>query len=621
MVRFGIGTKLALGFAGVLLLLVISSGVNYWNVKFLEGELQRLTGEEFTLTLAAKDLAISVQAQSQQIMAYAATRDARQPPRIKEGREATEQYLSWLEFGAQSRPELSPLVEKLRGYQQTFNNLVDKVLTAPDSTAPQQLILMADNARNLGDVLSKAVEEVNRYQDATLTHMRAEAEASARRAVMAGLMLTVAAVVLGCVVSFLIHRVITGPVRRLTDELSEIAKGAGDLTKTIEIHSQDELGQLARSFNEMVSGLGGMVAQIVQAGNEINELTADMRESSGGVSRTVCEVSEAIRQVAIGAQSQSSSLKVTNQTLCELRGAVEHIATGAQKQAAHSQQMSDLVEDMVRTLSQVAEEAGSVSEESRQAARAAEEGAEVINQTLESMSRIRNVVRDAAASVEELGESGRRIGAILDVVTGIAKKTNLLALNAAIEAARVGSAGRGFAVVAEEIRNLADGASRSVTEIAGLLSGIERGTAAAVAAARIGTVEVEEGSRLATRAGEALTEILSRIQQADVGVHRISSASQKVAESTREVSRSVMEMAGIVEENTAATEEMAAGADHIVSSVETVAQVSESQSVVADQVAASADRTRGAVHDIASRIDRLSQVAERLQALVSRFRV
>lgn len=138
------------------------------------------------------------------------------------------------------------------------------------------------------------------------------------------------------------------------------------------------------------------------------------------------------------------------------------------------------------------------------------------------MERIKTTVTESGERIKQLGEQSKAIGEIIQVIDDIAEQTNLLALNAAIEAARAGEHGKGFAVVADEVRKLAERSGKATKEIANLIISIQKGTDNAVSAMEKGISEVENGSRFAHDAGQALKEILVTVERANQQVQIIS---------------------------------------------------------------------------------------------------
>ena len=203
------------------------------------------------------------------------------------------------------------------------------------------------------------------------------------------------------------------PLGQMVGLLGEIADGAGDLTRRLDVDRRDEIGALARSFNTVMAKLHDIIAEVKLA-------TADVAEAARSVSGASAEL-------ASGSQSQAGSLEETAASLEELTGTVR-------QNADHARQASALAAD---------------------SRRAAEQGGDVVAR--------------AVTSVRDITTASRRIGEITGVIDEIAFQTNLLALNAAVEAARAGEHGRGFAVVAAEVRSLAHRSAAAAKEIKGVI--------------------------------------------------------------------------------------------------------------------------------------------------------
>ncbi len=203
------------------------------------------------------------------------------------------------------------------------------------------------------------------------------------------------------------------PLGQMVGLLGEIADGAGDLTRRLDVDRRDEIGALARSFNTVMAKLHDIIAEVKLA-------TADVADAARSVSGASAEL-------ASGSQSQAGSLEETAASLEELTGTVR-------QNADHARQASALAAD---------------------SRRAAEHGGDVVAR--------------AVTSVRDITTASRRIGEITGVIDEIAFQTNLLALNAAVEAARAGEHGRGFAVVAAEVRSLAHRSAAAAREIKTLI--------------------------------------------------------------------------------------------------------------------------------------------------------
>jgi methyl-accepting chemotaxis protein len=305
------------------------------------------------------------------------------------------------------------------------------------------------------------------------------------------------------------------PLRVLKSNLDDIAAGDGDLTHRLTITSSDELGDLAASFNRFVDKIHAMVRQVAQRTTELDGL-----------------VGQATQQTM---RSEQAMQRQRNET--------DRVATAINEMssAAHEVAMS----------AQRAAEAAAQTDQQGHAAR------KVVGDNITGMSALVSDIRLSGTSLDELQQDVRSIVSVLDVIRSIADQTNLLALNAAIEAARAGEAGRGFAVVADEVRALASRTQQSTQEIQGMITRLEAGTSASVAAMQRST-EAGEGANQQTNAvGASLDSISTLIGTINAMNAQIASAAEEQTSVAEEINRSVHQIAGAVDSLAEETEQSA----------------------------------------------------------------
>ncbi len=319
--------------------------------------------------------------------------------------------------------------------------------------------------------------------------------------------------ILAVVLALFITRGITNPVKNLTENMKQAEEG--DLTVQAITKAKDELGQLATSFNHMLSGQEGMIKKVLQ--------TAD--------------------NVATSSQTLSSAVEESNAAMQEIASTVEgEIAQKAQDIALISNQ---------------------ASESGTQTQKTAAEGEKAVEEAVDTMKEIDQAASEVGTVIGDLDEASKKIGVIVNTITGIADQTNLLALNAAIEAARAGEQGKGFAVVAEEVRKLAEGSSSAAGEIGSLISDIQGRTGNAVEKMNIASEIVSKGTQLGEAAREHLQEIRKAVDEVGEFIKEISAAVEEQSASSEEIAASTQEQTGVLESISSTTNELSEVAEEL----------------------------------------------------------
>jgi methyl-accepting chemotaxis protein len=225
--------------------------------------------------------------------------------------------------------------------------------------------------------------------------------------------------------------------------------------------------------------------------------------------------------------------------------------------------VASAVEEMTKTIVENSRNASSTADTAKEAKMAAEQGGLVVEETVGGMRRIAEVVKQSAGTVQELGKSSDQIGEIIGVIDDIADQTNLLALNAAIEAARAGDQGRGFAVVADEVRKLAERTTKATKEIAGMIKKIQLDTRGAVTSMDEGTKQVDEGIKLADKAGTSLHQIVGISQKVTDMVSQIAAASEQQSTASEQISKNVEAISSVTGESAAGVQQIARAAEDL----------------------------------------------------------
>ena len=347
-----------------------------------------------------------------------------------------------------------------------------------------------------------------------------EIEAGARHARNLTLL---AALVLLCMVGALIYVAarlwIARPLRQAVEVTERLAQG--DLTVRVNAQSQDEVGHLLKTIDEMKRNLVGIVRQV--------------HSSADQVSSAATQLSASADTVAQGSRRQSE-------------------AAGAAAQA---------VQDRSATITSVADTADNVQRLSQASMESSARGNASLMKMLAELERAGASVRQIASTVGEFMDSAATITAITRQVKEIAEQTNLLALNAAIEAARAGEQGRGFAVVADEVRRLAEKSARSAGEIDAVTSTLSDKSKAVETAIDDGRQSIDSSQGLMQGVVSILSNASEAVLEASEGAERIAGMVKQQAAASADASRAVAGIAQMAEENSAAIQQTAAAAQHM----------------------------------------------------------
>ncbi|GAM10814.1 methyl-accepting chemotaxis protein [Geobacter sp. OR-1] len=314
--------------------------------------------------------------------------------------------------------------------------------------------------------------------------------------------LIISALIIGILLGIATLKAIRAPLRRLAEDAEQIA--TGDLSVEFRIDTEDEIGQLAGSFEKMVNSLRELIGRLADTSSEVSKSSAEMKTNS------------------------------------------EAMASGAEEVASQATTVATASEEMSATSGDIAHNCLLAAESAKRANDAVDHGAAVVDNSIIVMRRIADRVTSSATTVIELGQKSDQIGTIVGTIQEIADQTNLLALNAAIEAARAGEQGRGFAVVADEVRALAERTTKATKEIGEMIKVIQNNTQTAVSAMDEGVAEVRNGTDEAERSGEALRRIQDEINTVNLQVQQIATAAEEQTATTSEISTNIHQINNVV---------------------------------------------------------------------------
>ncbi|MFK4434681.1 methyl-accepting chemotaxis protein [Paenibacillus sp. RC21] len=370
--------------------------------------------------------------------------------------------------------------------------------------------------------------------------------------------------IVAILVAYLLIRRMVSPLTKLSTSVNTITKG--DLThEPLLFKSKDEIGNLARDFNDMTMNLRNLITQV----NDTSML------------------------VASSSQKLSASAQATNRAGEHGVNVTIELADGAHTQLQNLEGSYKAVQDMSRFISDIAGNAVIAMNKAADNVQKARLGRESMHSTTSQMGVVSESIGDLSSIIDTLSSHSKEIENIVGTIASIAEETNLLSLNAAIEAARAGEDGRGFAVVAGAVRKLAERSAISARQISELVSLIIPQIHKAGETMKRSTDEMLQGKELIISAGRSFSEI-------EVSVSDMSAQSEQISATVREL---VLICEGLVE------------------AIQNIVTVSNHTAEGAESLSASSEQQLAAMQEVESSAALLSSLAEKLQVLVENFKI
>lgn len=321
-------------------------------------------------------------------------------------------------------------------------------------------------------------------------------------------------IILGLIaVAVYVYRSMVYPLQYMQRTIEQISEQS-DLTLSLNIKGKNELGAISQSFNNMMSQMRHIIAEILSATNQL---------------------SDSAQSMTLVSEKSQTSINIQ-------REEIEQVAAAMNQMSSTSQEISN--------------NAKQADTDARDTSTQAQQGTDIVNQAVAATNALIVDVQGVSQKIKALESDSENIGSIVDVIKSIAEQTNLLALNAAIEAARAGDQGRGFAVVADEVRTLAQRTQISTQEIQEAIESLQSGTSVAVSAMSQGQERAEHTGSKASEAGTALTAISSAVNNITNMNTLIASASIEQSSVSEEINKSLSKLHVAANESSGGAEQI-----------------------------------------------------------------
>ena len=485
--KFSVAKRLAVGFGVVLFLLLVVAVAGYWGMESVTHE---------TVSMLRGDSKVSQLADAAKIATLELRRFEKDTLLNMDNKPVMQSYHDkWKTQLAQLRAsvgELDSLIgsgenkrlitemdTEIAAYEGGYDGVVAGINDGTIKTPQQGNAKMTEVKDQIHRMEAAATELSDKHRQ-IMAEKEGTITSFARQTALVMFMIVAVTFVVAIIVTSLVSRGITRPVKAMAQHLGEMAQGGGDLTKRIEIISHDEVGQMASSFNLFV--------------NKLEEIISEVRTSSDGIASAATQVATSAASLSQGTSEQAASIEETTSSL-------EQMSASITQNADNSRQMEQMAVKGARD----SEESGSA-------------------------------VRESVVAMKQIAEK-------ISIIEEIAYQTNLLALNAAIEAARAGEHGRGFAVVATEVRKLAERSQTAAQEIGGLAANSVGVAERSGELLRELVPAIKKTSELVQEVTASSREQSSGVTQINQAMTAVDTVTQRNAASAEELSSTAEELA------------------------------------------------------------------------------
>lgn len=374
----------------------------------------------------------------------------------------------------------------------------------------------------------------------------------------------VAVIIILVIVSITINRQVSR-ILKVRDSLNDISEGEADLTKRIELDSQDEIGQLVMASNKMMNNFQHIMIELKEGATSIYTSTNDIQQLSATMISTSHQFEKGSMQVEEASKTQLKSTEESALAMEELARVIQHITDSIMQ----------------------------IANASKNTETNASEGVMIVDNLLAELTEVHNKTEQSVHRTKELVILSEKIGEFTNVITGISDQTNLLALNASIEAARAGEAGKGFAVVADEVRKLAEESKLAADRISTVVQDVQKKT--------VGIVEAIDSTAIVVNQGRDIA--------------------RKAQKSFHDIAEDIKSVANQVETVSAASEEMASSTEEITATFEDVAMMSKQTVNEVDDMVTSTHEQFETMNEISESVDELFNISEYLRTTTSKYKL
>lgn len=442
-------------------------------------------------------------------------------------------------------------------YDKKMNDLFTKDIV-PAINNEEDPKIIGFNRENAQLLRNGTIKELNKLTE-IIDEQRKNAVLDTRVSIKESLMTLIISISLSIILGIFIILMINVNVRRSLGNVIKMAIGISSgnlLVEKSKHNSRDEVGQLSVAMNNMLVNLREIIVEITKVSNTVLRHSFELLKSANDVREESNQVVSTIQELSSGAESHARATSRLTETMTIFSEKIKDSNAFGENIVTYSHSVLGLTDD----------------------------GKRFMDDSIKQMININEIFKDSVDRVRVLDKQSKEITNLVGDIKTIAEQTNLVALNAAIEAARAGVNGKGFVVVSNEVRKLADQVTSLVSDISGIVEGIQSESHQVVCTLELGYKEVEKGSNFIHTTGFTFDEIRTSIIGVVGQIEAISLRLKDIDHNCEEMSQSIDEIASFSEESAVGTEEIAANIKQTSCAMVEIVKSSEEFSELAEDL-------------------------------------